>query len=326
MTVRIELSADDLAEIRFAFSPTWELVMSRFKTLRDPAKHALHLPWVTETRGYLEGRDLGLLFDVTSTNGYVPDFLTPPPDTPFPDIDEELERVVATPPDVVARELLEACDKDAAQPEVLRALAEDPASWLPRLGEQMREYWKVAIEPHWPRIRALLEGDVMHRARQLALSGAELLFSDLHPAVSYADGVVTIDKHHEETVRPEGRGLLMIPAVFDWPGIALLYSQPYQPTLSYSPRGIANLWEPASPTSGGAIDELIGGTRAEILRALEVPMTTTEIAERLHLTPAAVSQQLGLLRRAGVVDAHRQGRGVYSALTPQGRQLLGLLG
>jgi DNA-binding transcriptional ArsR family regulator len=74
------------------------------------------------------------------------------------------------------------------------------------------------------------------------------------------------------------------------------------------------------------MDELIGGTRADLLRALEVPMTTTEIAERLHLTPAAVSQQLGLLRRAGVVDARRQGRGVYSSLTPQGRQLLELLG
>jgi DNA-binding transcriptional ArsR family regulator len=326
MAVTIELSADDLAEIRFAFSPAWELVMSLFKAYRDPAKHALHLPWVTETRRHLEGRDIGVLVDVTSTNGYVADFLTPPPDTPFPDIDEELERIVSTAPDQVARELLEACERDAPQPQVLRSLAEDPASWLPTLAEQMREYWKIAIEPHWPRIRALLEGDVMHRARQLALGGADLLFSDLHPSISYADGVLTIDKHLEERVRPDGRGLLMIPAVFDWPGIALMMSKGYQPTLSYSPRGIANLWGSEAAPTDGAMDELIGGTRAEILRALEVPMTTTEIAERLHLTPAAVSQQLGLLRRAGVVDAHRQGRGVYSALTPQGRQLLELLG
>jgi DNA-binding transcriptional ArsR family regulator len=326
MAVTIELSADDLAEIRFAFSPAWEPVMSLFKAYRDPAKHALHLPWVTETRRHLEGRDIGVLVDVTSTNGYVADFLTPPPDTPFPDIDEELERIVSTAPDQVARELLEACERDAPQPRVLRSLAEDPASWLPTLAEQMREYWKIAIEPHWPRIRALLEGDVMHRARQLALGGADLLFSDLHPSISYADGVLTIDKHLEERVRPDGRGLLMIPAVFDWPGIALMMSKGYQPTLSYSPRGIANLWGSEAAPTDGAMDELIGGTRAEILRALEVPMTTTEIAERLHLTPAAVSQQLGLLRRAGVVDAHRQGRGVYSALTPQGRQLLELLG
>jgi len=55
-------------------------------------------------------------------------------------------------------------------------------------------------------------------------------------------------------------------------------------------------------------------------------MTTSEIATRLHLRPVAVSQQLGLLRRSGVVDVHRQGPGVYSALTAHGRTLLELLG
>jgi DNA-binding transcriptional ArsR family regulator len=74
------------------------------------------------------------------------------------------------------------------------------------------------------------------------------------------------------------------------------------------------------------MDELIGGTRADLLRVLEVPMTTGELARRLHLTPAAISQQLGLLRRAGVVDARRQGREVYTELTPEGRKLLDLLG
>lgn len=327
MTIRIHLTADDLAESRFAFSPTWELVMSVYKTLRDPAKHALHLPWVTETRRHIADRDLGLFFRLASTEGYVADFLTPPPDTPFPDLDQELERVVATPVEQVRTEILGMCATSTKATEPLRELAEDPAAWLPRLGEQMREYWKLAIEPHWPRIRALLEGDVMYRARQLALGGAELLFADLHPAVSFADGVISIDKHHEGDVRPEGQGLLMIPAVFDWPGIAVLFGHAYQPTLSYSPRGIANLWDPTpARDGGGAMDELIGGTRAEILRVLEVPMTTSEIAQRLHLTPAAVSQQLGLLRRAGVVHATRQGRGVYSTLTVQGRQLLQLLG
>lgn len=326
MSIRIYLSADDLAEIRFAFSPTWELVMSAFKTLRDPAKHALHLPWVTEARRHLEGRDLDLFLSLASTEHYVADFLTPPPETPFPEFEEELERIVSTPEEQIRREIIGMCETSAAAMASLRHLADDPASWLPTLAEQMREYWKLAVEAHWPRIRALLEGDVMYRARQLALGGADLLFADLHPSVTYADGVVEIDKHHDEDVRPEGKGLILIPGVFDWPGVAVLFGHGYQPTLSYSPRGIANLWEASTPERTGAMDELIGGTRADILRALEVPMTTSEIAQRLHLTPAAVSQQLGLLRRAGVVEATRQGRGVYSALSDQGRRLLELLG
>jgi DNA-binding transcriptional ArsR family regulator len=326
MVIKIYLSADDLAEIRFAFSPTWEVVMSAFKTLRDPAKHALHLPWITQARRDLEGRDLELFQALTSTEHYIVDFLTPPPETPFPEFDEELERIASTPVEQVREDVLSVSELSSTAMASLRHLADDPASWLPSLAEQMREYWKVAIEPHWPRIRALLEGDVAYRARQLALGGAELLFADLHPSISFDEGVVVIDKHLQEEVRPEGRGLLLIPAVFDWPGMALLFGEGYQPTLSYSPRGLANLWEGSAPEHTGAMDELIGGTRADILRALEVPMTTSEIAQRLHLTPAAVSQQLGLLRRARVVEATRQGRGVYSALTDQGRKLLDLLG
>jgi DNA-binding transcriptional ArsR family regulator len=327
MSIRITLSADDLAEIRFAFSPMWELGMSIKKALADPSKHALHLPWVTQARRDLDGHDVSLLLDLIPDDAHwVPDFLTPPPETPFPEFEEELERVVGTPHDTVREEMELLRDEIGGRltPGAARML-EDPARWLPVLGEQMQRYWKLTLEQHWPRIRALHEGDVMYRARALALGGADALFADLHPSITWADGVVEIDKGYDAEVRPDGGGLVLIPVVFDWPGVATLFGRGWQPTLSYSPRGIADLWEPSAPARSGAMDELIGGTRADILRVLDVPMTTSELATRLHLTPAAVSQQLGLLRRAGVVDAQRQGRGVYSALTPSGRKLLELL-
>jgi DNA-binding transcriptional ArsR family regulator len=212
-------------------------------------------------------------------------------------------------------------------PALTQEILEDPAPFVGRLVEQMHEYWRLAIEPHWPRIRALHEADVTYRARQLALGGAELLFADLHPSLSWAGDALVIDKHHCDDIDPGGRGLVLIPAVFDWPGLAVLLGDGLQPTLSYSPRGIAEIWdEPEDARGDGAMDDLIGGTRADILRVLSVPMTTSELAHRLHLTPAAVSQQLGVLRRAAVVDARRQGREVYSELTASGRRLLELLG
>ena len=67
--------------------------------------------------------------------------------------------------------------------DLTQQILDDPGRMLPRLVDQMREYWKLAIEPHWPRIRALHEADVTYRARQLALGGAEQLFSDLHPSL-----------------------------------------------------------------------------------------------------------------------------------------------
>ncbi len=332
MAIAIRLSAEDLAETRFAFSPIWELVMSLYKPWRDPAKHALHLPWVQETREAIKGRDLTTLFALVPPNTpgltHIADFLTPSPESPFPQFEDELERVATTPPDVVSSDIRSMVDtlEGGTLPELAFQIMDDPTSHLPRLVEQMREYWKLAIEHHWPRIRALHEADVAYRARQLALGGAELLFADLHPILEWREGVLLLNKSYEAEVDPKGTGLILIPCVFDWPGIAITIDTE-QPALSYSPRGIAELWDrPEPPERGGAMDALIGGTRADILRVLDVPMTTTELAQRLHLTPAAVSQQLGMLRRAGVVDARRQGREVYSELTPAGTKLLELLG
>jgi DNA-binding transcriptional ArsR family regulator len=334
MTVTIRLSGEELAETRFAFSPIWELGMSLYKPMRDPSKHALHLPWVQKARQAIEGHDLDLLFAVAppadlpgDAHAYIPDFLTPPPETPFPEFEEELATVASTPPDVVRSDVEMMLGSLEGYPasELTQKIINDPGGMLPRLVDEMRDYWKLTIEPAWPRIRALHEADVTYRARQLALGGAELLFADFHPMIEWSDGELIIRKSYEASIDPSGNGLLLIPAVFDWPGIAIML-ETEQPTLSYSPRGIATLWEDQPPERSGAMNELIGGTRADLLRVLEIPMTTGELARRLHLTPAAVSQQLGVLRRAGVVDARRQGREVYSELTPDGRTLLELLG
>ena len=166
-----------------------------------------------------------------------------------------------------------------------------------------------------------------------ALGGADALFADLHRSIVRESGLLQVVKehscaHHTTDVEIDcgGRGLVLIPAVFAWPDCVMMIDQPWQPTLSYSPRGVANLWEPEMQDARGAMDELIGGTRAEIMRTLEIPMTTSEVATRLGVTPGAVSQQLSTLRRAGVVEADRVGRGVYSRLTPLGQSLLELLG
>ena len=93
MPIIIHLSSDDLAETRFAFSPIWELGMSLYKPMRDPSKHALHLPWVQEAMAAIEGRDLEILFAMVPPPGlapvvhpYIPDFLTPAPDDALPPV------------------------------------------------------------------------------------------------------------------------------------------------------------------------------------------------------------------------------------------------
>lgn len=164
MPVEWRFTPDDVARLRFAFSPMWELVAS-LRVLRAPGRHSLHLPWLRAVRPRLREVDLTDLFALVPVRGYVPDFLTPPPDTPLPDFAAELERVRATPPTTAYEEMVWVQTSD---PAALRRFADDPAEGVRRVADQLRAYWTVAIEEFWPRIRALLEGDVMWRSRMLA--------------------------------------------------------------------------------------------------------------------------------------------------------------
>ncbi len=337
MTVRIHLGTEDLANVRFAFSAAAELLAS-LRVLSDPARHALHLPWVSQVRAIAD--DFPLLRAMVAPHGYVPDFITPTPEDPFPELADELERVRSAPEGRVKHEAR--AWKATLRERVLTgqvpletgkrsmnladSLIGETSLWIPAIADEMQRYWDAAVAPHWPRIRALLEGDVLYRARLLALEGPGRLFSDLNPRVTWDDGTLHVDMSWEHDENAAGKGLMLIPSAFVWPDVMLQVEVPQQPSVMYPPRGVVELWGPSERRDPGAMGELIGEARAAILRTLEQPMTTGEIATRLGVTPAAVSQQLAILRRSGVVNANRVGRGVYSSRTPLGEQLLQLLG
>jgi DNA-binding transcriptional ArsR family regulator len=84
---------------------------------------------------------------------------------------------------------------------------------------------------------------------------------------------------------------------------------PCTPMLAYSARGIAALWETATPPPH-AIAALLGRTRAALLAALDQPTSTTHLAQRLSLTPGAISQYLTVLNDCGLVARTRICRSV----------------
>jgi DNA-binding transcriptional ArsR family regulator len=67
---------------------------------------------------------------------------------------------------------------------------------------------------------------------------------------------------------------------------------------------------------------VLGRTRAELLRALDVPRTGPALAEALHVTPGAVSQHVASLRDAGLVATRRDQRHVVCRRTDLADQLL----
>lgn len=312
--IEYELSADDLAETRFAISPIQELVCSLW-ALRDPSRYTLHLPWRRAALAALDPDDLALLLSLVGTSRALPDFLTPRPATFSPHLADQLDQVRRTPSGLVERDLV-ATHAPGPVPAVLRAAT------LSDLADLLERYWSATMAGDWPRMRLVMEADTTYRARQLAVGGARLLFADIHPNVSWADGAVRIEKMiGRHRVSAAGRGLLLLPSVFAYKAVPPM-SRAEPPWLAYPARGIATLWQSAVPPGPEVMAALLGPPKAKLLQLLAEALPTVELARRLGVTPGAVSQHLQVLHAGGLVTRVRDGRHVLYRRSPLGNRLV----
>lgn len=318
MSLQLTFTAQDVANTRFAISPLWEVIAS-VRVLKEPT--GVNRPWAEQVRRRLADVDWRLLSDLVP----VPTislvcFISPPPATSLPDLELELAGMLAAEPGV--RDELDAWE-DAPRTKRLDALYADPARGLARLAEEIRSYWAAAIEPYWPRIRSLLEGDLLYRARLLAEGGVRGMLADLDEKVSWQGERLHLVHRFCGGVRPlDGRGLLLVPSVFAWPRIFSITVPPFQPTLRYSPRGIATLWERRELDAPEALAAVLGRTRAQLLASLDQPASTRDLAQRAGLSEPGANQHLTALRKAGLCSAHRTGRYVLYARTAVAEALL----
>ena len=291
------------------------------RLFRAPSTAALHLPWLDEVRGELADLDLLPLLSLLPPDGYIVDFITPPPGSPLMRIEDEVEIIRRTPARQVRKEI-EIFKRQHGNrlPAAVEPLLRHPQREVGRLADTMAEYWERAVAPQWPRILALLSADLRHRATRLTEEGPAGLFDGLHRSISFEGEWLHIDQAWQGTVELRGEGLLLVPTVFSWERPSVISVEPWQPTLIYPARGVALLWE--SPEAAPELAGLIGGTRARILNAVDAPRSTTELAAQLGLTPGAVSQHLAVLAKAGLVVRRRERRVVLYARTELGDQLV----
>jgi DNA-binding transcriptional ArsR family regulator len=317
--IQLRLATGDLERMRFDLSPMVEVVQSG-RMLCSGRSRPPYEDWYGEARARVHTLDAELLALVLPNAPFIADFLVERPGHGTT-IDEHLRAIADYPPDLLRRDLLVVWP--GPRPPRLAELLSDPAGAPRRIADVLHDYWSLLIEPHWRRMKAVLRDDLAYRATRLAADGVDGMLTDLHSELSIADGTLLIDKpRHDLEQDLDGAGLCLVPSVFSWPELIVMCRPGETADITYGCRAAATVWGAAPPLLDDPLGSLLGRSRAEILRGLGQPHTTSDLAAELALSMPAVSQHLGVLRRGGLVASWRSGRHVFYQRTSLATSLL----
>lgn len=332
--IAINLTPADIMKMRFAFSPVLEASISFHMLVKRHPYPTQYLPWIDEALRALNDVELPYMNALIGAHSYVPDFLTPTPTAPGVDFDEDLKRICATPTKIIQEHIQFLIDLEGENDMLQHALVY-PRQTVDALIDELRTYWDRTLAHHWSRMTAILENDILYRAREQALYGASDMLNGLHPTLTYEDGGLFIKKEWKWKKPPPcvtpgfaydiaGQGVQIVPVVFAFPHLYWQIADAYQPMFIYGARG-TGLWHYAEPDDPEeAMQITLGLGRSRVLYALTTPRSTSELAHLLEITSGAVSQHLGKLNQAGLVESSRSGKRVFYRLSQRGQKLIDL--
>lgn len=322
------MTVASLGRSRFAWSAAVETVGAiRAHTAPPGAPHVAR--WRDRAARRVSSDDLRLLTDLADARvPYLPDFVIPPPPRPVHEMVDAAEAIATTDPaaidyhlDIAFRdrpiranvaELFGGPEgmerrRRAMPPSVRTALRDGPAALAERVAEAMLGYFDVAIAPDWPRVRDLLHADVAHHGLRIAETGPIALLDDLDADLTWGDDAVMLTRPFDLTIDWAHDGLLLVPTTTRLNGAMLCAEEPTPPMLVYPARATGPLWGTAEVAADAELVDLIGHTRAALLKQLAEPCTTGELSKRVGLTAGTVSYHLGILHRAGLIRRARRG-------------------
>ncbi len=321
--LRIHFTVEDLVRTTLVsdLDPLWEVLLSlHMLQVRDG--FASFGRWRQRTRRRVSLETFEPLIALAPPIGYSPDFLTP--STGPVVFEAALEHMLAVPGHRIRADLSKLAVRRSARSWV-RELAEAKAGSMHRLGNLVRSFHEVTLAPHWVSMKAAAATDQRRRLSELTAGGVEAMLQGIHPGARWNDQTLEISAFRsDQDVWLEGRGLRLQPSYFCWGAPTKLLNAGSAPVLVYP----IDHSVPLMPSGDIATDrhrvlsKLFGNTRAAVL-ALTVPgCTTTELATATNITLATASYQVSILRSAGLVESHRQGKFVLHVATPLGRALL----
>ncbi|WP_423462135.1 ArsR/SmtB family transcription factor [Promicromonospora sp. MS192] len=318
--LRIHFSAADLVRTRVGtrLDPMWELVLSVHQIARPDPYFA---SWSRQARRRLADarllRDARLLAALAPARGYFPDLLTPT--TRASGVDEAVETVLSTGKRRLRAEVAR-LDAGPGNGAWLGDVAAGRPAALHRLGVAMRRYHQTVVAPHADQTARLAGRRVTGFAQQTLAHGVDAVLNGLGPTTRWRAPVLEVDYPVHRDLHLDGRGLSLVPTFFGIRHPISLADPDLRPVLVY-PVGREPVWRHTGVGDGqwsDSLSELLGETRATVLRLLDTELTTTELAARTGTSLSSVSRHTAVLRRAGLVTTRRSGTCVLHARTTLG--------
>ncbi|WIX90400.1 winged helix-turn-helix domain-containing protein [Amycolatopsis sp. DG1A-15b] len=311
----------DLQRVRLAAGadPMWELALGVQKSrVRQPPPP--FVGWRQEcdrrlARG-VRTEAMSPLRDLVLSRGAFPDTLTPP--GLVADIDAGCEAVFCTPRHRL-REDLAAVFAQRVVPTWVRSLAAGDQEMKSGVVRALRAAHDLLIAPHWAELREVVAADHAVRTLQLAGYGVNALLANIPGVLNWDGRVLRMGYPVNRTVYLRGRGLVLQPSYFCW-GSPVTWIDPELPPVLVFP--VSHHQPRPEVTVSARLVALLGRTRAECLRVLLAPRSTTELAERLGTSVGTASKQATVLRETGLVTSDRHGAVVLHSTTSLGLALL----
>jgi len=310
--IRVHLTAEDLLRTRFATHPAPLIELGHALAAlhrRDPVL-------ATWRRAAATGlpRAARPLLELVPPSATGPLFLDPVSTS----LGEGLESVQSASASFVRAEL-DRFTGPRRPPLWVQNLADrDPEAWRD-LDHALRVAYQHLLMGDWPRVWSGFRAELAWRGRLIAERGVQAALSTLHPSITWSGPVLQIRALTDLEVHPRGAGITLLPTML-WRGRPMIGDHPDGSTVIVYPAltPLPLIDEPA----GDPVSDLLGGTRAAVLRLTCHDRTTTELASELGVSAATVSGHTKTLREAGLIVTTRAGKAVLHSLTPLGGKLL----
>ncbi|MFI7638306.1 hypothetical protein [Nonomuraea sp. NPDC049400] len=185
-----------------------------------------------------------------------------------------------------------------------RSAAERPARWLRGYAGALADVWNTT-EPLWKRGRPLLDREVERVSVAAVRGDPELLLGALSDRIAYGERGLLISDLESGTFELGDRKIVLVPMLAGKDALITSLDSPEAVWIAYPVPGADSLWrKPAAP----AVDELsalVGPVRADLLCALDQPMTMSMPATGMKIAPSGLTYHCDRLR-AGAPEADRR--------------------